>query len=245
MLYSMLLPINCQETGLKTFLYLAFFEYYHVTSWNTLLKMTLGRWKLSEVHRLDTFCCFLLDTSCATLKANIKQNKKTKTFHLLSKTLGQVPICYKQVEVMMTHCAKHLFCKYFPFLFYESQASRDLYWHLVASATITSGRVSCLYTPARVNVRLLFRTSLMLWTNPFKFVFILLLYFLKDLIRLETLNNPEGFTVKTLIMDKAAPSKLTHSSGRSASSCMFPPMWVWNRPKRFQFTHTFFSHSSQ
>lgn len=76
MLYSMLLPINCQETGLKTFLYLAFFEYYHVTSWNTLLKMTLGRWKLSEVHRLDTFCCFLLDTSCATLKANIKKKKK-------------------------------------------------------------------------------------------------------------------------------------------------------------------------
>lgn len=178
MLYSMLLLINCQETGLKTFLYLVFFEYYHVTSWNILLKMTLGCWKLSEVHRLDTFCCFLLDTSCATLKAIKKTKKNQTTFHLLSDIGPSSNLLQASRSYDDTLC-KTFVLQIFSFPFFmtshQSQASRDLYWHLVASATITSGRVSCLYTPACVKVWLLFKTSLMLWTNSFKFLFILLL----------------------------------------------------------------------
>lgn len=42
------------------------------------------------------------------------------------------------------------------------------------NATVTSGRVSCVYTPAHINIWLLFVTSLILLANSFRFLFILL-----------------------------------------------------------------------
>lgn len=131
------LPLSCSLCSIQcfsssivsrhAFLYLAFSEYYchfhkcfaedDTRSFETL------RFTGSEVRYILLLKCFLLAPKLCNPESQHKKKYFSSTVERMGKTSGQVPICYKQVKVMMTHCAKHLFCKHFHFQSQGNQGS--------------------------------------------------------------------------------------------------------------------------